>query len=148
MRCVRCYSSLRRGLLLFFFSSRRRHTRYWRDWSSDVCSSDLVFGRVRLKTAPGLGRNINFLASCTQNLRNDTFASPIAVHIGSVEKIDAATDSGFQNTNSVRFGNRSPSLPELPGPETNLRNFKTRFTKSAIFHKSLSLLRRSLGDSL
>src|SRR3712207_3873313 len=27
---------------LFFFSSRRRHTRYWRDWSSDVCSSDLV----------------------------------------------------------------------------------------------------------
>src|SRR3712207_8447043 len=28
----------------FFFSSRRRHTRYWRDWSSDVCSSDLVTG--------------------------------------------------------------------------------------------------------
>src|SRR3712207_6860042 len=25
-----------------FFSSRRRHTRYWRDWSSDVCSSDLT----------------------------------------------------------------------------------------------------------
>src|SRR3712207_2457193 len=28
--------------IYFFFSSRRRHTRYWRDWSSDVCSSDLV----------------------------------------------------------------------------------------------------------
>src|SRR5690554_7596709 len=27
--------------LLFFFSSRRRHTRCGRDWSSDVCSSDL-----------------------------------------------------------------------------------------------------------
>src|SRR3712207_7799965 len=27
---------------IFFFSSRRRHTRYWRDWSSDVCSSDLL----------------------------------------------------------------------------------------------------------
>src|SRR5437868_15478755 len=27
--------------LLFFFSSRRRHTRSKRDWSSDVCSSDL-----------------------------------------------------------------------------------------------------------
>src|SRR3712207_6854529 len=26
----------------FFFTSRRRHTRYWRDWSSDVCSSDLA----------------------------------------------------------------------------------------------------------
>src|SRR5438445_10751531 len=29
------------AIILFFFSSRRRHTRYWRDWSSDVCSSDL-----------------------------------------------------------------------------------------------------------
>src|SRR5216683_5680721 len=28
---------------LFFFSSRRRHTRSDRDWSSDVCSSDLGF---------------------------------------------------------------------------------------------------------
>src|SRR5690606_39534947 len=27
----------------FFFSSRRRHTRFSRDWSSDVCSSDLEF---------------------------------------------------------------------------------------------------------
>src|SRR5207302_4946964 len=26
---------------MFFFSSRRRHTRFSRDWSSDVCSSDL-----------------------------------------------------------------------------------------------------------
>src|SRR6476620_2158373 len=29
-------------MFFFFFSSRRRHTRYWRDWSSDVCSSDLA----------------------------------------------------------------------------------------------------------
>src|SRR5699024_12083989 len=29
-----------------FFSSRRRHTRSKRDWSSDVCSSDLVFSAV------------------------------------------------------------------------------------------------------
>src|SRR3712207_3175592 len=29
-------------MYVFFFSSRRRHTRYWRDWSSDVCSSDLL----------------------------------------------------------------------------------------------------------
>src|SRR2546428_1776234 len=28
--------------MFFFFSSRRRHTRSDRDWSSDVCSSDLV----------------------------------------------------------------------------------------------------------
>src|ERR1035437_10722608 len=28
-------------IFFFFFSSRRRHTRYWREWSSDMCSSDL-----------------------------------------------------------------------------------------------------------
>src|SRR5690606_40027031 len=28
-------------MFYFFFSSRRRHTRFSRDWSSDVCSSDL-----------------------------------------------------------------------------------------------------------
>src|SRR3989440_992443 len=30
------------SFLFFFFSSRRRHTRSDRDWSSDVCSSDLL----------------------------------------------------------------------------------------------------------
>src|SRR5690625_6586400 len=34
-------------VLFFFFSSRRRHTRWPRDWSSDVCSSDLDFGTRR-----------------------------------------------------------------------------------------------------
>src|SRR5437763_8976888 len=29
-------------IVFFFFSSRRRHTRYIGDWSSDVCSSDLL----------------------------------------------------------------------------------------------------------
>src|SRR5690625_5516628 len=48
----------------FFFSSRRRHTRWPRDWSSDVCSSDLVAhvragpqddgGPVRRQLAHGL----------------------------------------------------------------------------------------------
>src|SRR2546430_15573397 len=33
--------------LLFFFSSRRRHTRFDCDWSSDVCSSDLQPSPVR-----------------------------------------------------------------------------------------------------
>src|SRR5690606_40520285 len=35
-RCAAIYFTL------FFFSSRRRHTRFSRDWSSDVCSSDLA----------------------------------------------------------------------------------------------------------
>src|SRR5690625_5806514 len=44
--------------LFFFFSSRRRHTRWPRDWSSDVCSSDLLtvergVGEVRLEERGG-----------------------------------------------------------------------------------------------
>src|SRR3712207_7071032 len=38
---------------LFFFSSRRRHTRYWRDWSSDVCSSDRETERAELEVLHG-----------------------------------------------------------------------------------------------
>src|SRR2546429_5293329 len=38
----------------FFFSSRRRHTRCSRDWSSDVCSSDLLF---RVKPGGGSGES-------------------------------------------------------------------------------------------
>ena len=34
-------------MYLFFFSSRRRHTRFTSDWSSDVCSSDLRY-KIRL----------------------------------------------------------------------------------------------------
>src|SRR5437764_6124825 len=37
----------------FFFSSRRRHTRYIGDWSSDVCSSDLADGLAALNKTYG-----------------------------------------------------------------------------------------------
>src|SRR5699024_11623344 len=39
---LRNYSDDRKGKCDFFFSSRRRHTSSKRDWSSDVCSSDLL----------------------------------------------------------------------------------------------------------
>src|SRR5205085_6420457 len=40
--------------VFFFFSSRRRHTRFDCDWSSDVCSSDLV--RLLSQSEPPRGR--------------------------------------------------------------------------------------------
>src|SRR2546422_8144879 len=42
------------SLFSFFFSSRRRHTRCSRDWSSDVCSSDLS---LRRRAVPGSGNS-------------------------------------------------------------------------------------------
>src|SRR5207245_3666911 len=41
-------------VVLFFFSSRRRHTRCYRDWSSDVCSSDLEASREVRRLAADL----------------------------------------------------------------------------------------------
>src|SRR5207253_5700280 len=43
----------------FFFSSRRRHTRWPRDWSSDVCSSDLCiqFGNLVME-GRDIGTNV------------------------------------------------------------------------------------------
>src|SRR5690606_40634134 len=48
---------------VFFFSSRRRHTRFSRDWSSDVCSSDLQFVKqpvhlpLPVRPRRGIGRD-------------------------------------------------------------------------------------------
>src|SRR6266852_9356016 len=43
-------------MFFFFFSSRRRHTRCYRDWSSDVCSSDLDIARQLSSISSGLTR--------------------------------------------------------------------------------------------
>src|SRR5690348_17453765 len=42
------------SIIFFFFSSRRRHTRWTGDWSSDVCSSDLLSPptAIRTRTVP------------------------------------------------------------------------------------------------
>src|SRR3712207_7382249 len=50
----------------FFFSSRRRHTRYWRDWSSDVCSSDLL--RVALERVGERQARLDVLADLDERL--------------------------------------------------------------------------------
>src|SRR2546426_4567349 len=43
---------MRLFFVFFFFSSRRRHTRLQGDWSSDVCSSDLVVATIPIGQAP------------------------------------------------------------------------------------------------
>src|SRR5256886_4215553 len=53
---------------LFFFSSRRRHTRFDCDWSSDVCSSDLIAGASSAKR--------NSAADSLLSLKKLTFLFP------------------------------------------------------------------------
>src|SRR6266508_2055131 len=49
--------------VVFFFSSRRRHTRWPRDWSSDVCSSDLRVIAIADKAQQRLCRRFRKLAA-------------------------------------------------------------------------------------
>src|SRR5690606_22648218 len=51
-----------RNTMAFFFSSRRRHTRFSRDWSSDVCSSDLGPYLAAEQAHPYRGRGSRVLA--------------------------------------------------------------------------------------
>src|SRR5699024_11630342 len=67
--CLSCFFDF---IFFFFFSSRRRHTRSKRDWSSDVCSSDLLqfvigsFASVAFGTVTSACANV-----LTFVLRND-----------------------------------------------------------------------------
>src|SRR5690625_7802906 len=54
--------------LIFFFSSRRRHTRWPRDWSSDVCSSDL------LHLKPHVALYVGGMGSATDNFHRNAIA--------------------------------------------------------------------------
>src|SRR5699024_11860961 len=53
-----CLTGVRSDFSFFFFSSRRRHTRSKRDWSSDVCSSDLVYTLFREIQVQGKQRSL------------------------------------------------------------------------------------------
>src|SRR5205809_1897491 len=75
----------------FFFSSRRRHTRCSRDWSSDVCSSDLILGRDGRPTPAGrllqwlsrrVARRADAAILVSEHLKQYlSHAHPIAAHI-------------------------------------------------------------------
>src|SRR5690625_7798390 len=57
---------------VIFFSSRRRHTRWPRDWSSDVCSSDLRWRNLRRTHGgdPSIGAGKTTMVECLGGLRD------------------------------------------------------------------------------
>src|ERR671939_111745 len=79
--------------LFFFFSSRRRHTRYWRDWSSDVCSSDLAYPNYNIMAVAkaALETSVRYLAMelGPRNIRVN------AVSAGPVRTLAARSITGF-----------------------------------------------------
>src|SRR5256885_9278660 len=62
---------------VFFFSSRRRHTRLQGDWSSDVCSSDLIAARFEPRATNG--KAVTVLGAKANNLRSVDVTFPLGV---------------------------------------------------------------------
>src|SRR3712207_6850334 len=88
-----------RLLVFVFFSSRRRHTRYWRDWSSDVCSSDLHKGIVVVVAVGNEGFG-------TGKVNNPAY-DPYVIAVGSNDSQGTATTeddvvSSFSNRSEER----------------------------------------------
>src|SRR6266536_4984475 len=88
--------------MFFFFSSRRRHTRSTRDWSSDVCSSDL--GETVVEEL-GVGDIANTIGS---NFRLGEIEAAIAVE--QLKKLD-----GLLAHRRHLAGRLTARLSELPG---------------------------------
>src|SRR3712207_9277773 len=88
-----------RLFVVFFFSSRRRHTRYWRDWSSDVCSSDLLgdLAELRCRRVLPLGQPVDLVVE-----QND---GEVDVAAQGVDEVVAARKSVGQGK-SVDLGGR------------------------------------------
>src|SRR5690606_41005170 len=74
-------------VIFFFFSSRRRHTRFSRDWSSDVCSSDLRSrirpdgGDINEGACPRRGGGRSSV-SCAISLKRPLVAAPCSHEVG------------------------------------------------------------------
>src|SRR2546421_6687709 len=101
LRCVFVFFRSRVVLLFFFFfSSRRRHTRSDRDWSSDVCSSDLA-------VAQGM------------------YPEPPQLFHGTGVTDDDAWESYWKVENGIRMS----GMPGFKGPLTETRSEERRVGK-------------------
>src|SRR5207248_4959700 len=81
---------------LFFFSSRRRHTRSYGDWSSDVCSSDLPWRPISEPRSVSVSR-----IACA--------ARPSGRYVRSPARM-VANDGVPQRTNQVEIGRDTSEL--------------------------------------
>src|SRR5437899_12236103 len=101
------------AFLFFFFSSRRRHTRCLSDWSSDVCSSDLLeLARYRRETVGMVFQSFNLLPRMTLEENVE-----LPLRLAEVDRYERESRVG-EALERVRLGPRRRHRPsELSGGE-------------------------------
>src|SRR6266496_4094595 len=106
-------------MCFFFFSSRRRHTRSLRDWSSDVCSSDLRSGHIQSVVYPADSTRYDRWYGPPTPTDPDEWIKTASLESGSwwrpwTEWLIAR--SGAEKAARVTLGNRQyPPLASAPG---------------------------------
>src|SRR5215475_15603002 len=127
-------------MFFFFFSSRRRHTIFSRDWSSDVCSSDLFADEY----------NTLYHNDGANSFTDVSFAAKVAAvglpHVGWGTKFFDYDNDGWVDL-FVANGHVYPQLPNYLQPRLLFRNNRdgTFSEISAQFGKVLTELRASRG---
>src|SRR5712692_7904806 len=95
-----------RYFVFFFFSSRTRHTRWNCDWSSDVCSSDLVASVTCLKLRPTLlSTSVSTTHTATARERRYPHSTKSKIFSSAMPGSDGAT------TSVCKQGNQSTGSP-------------------------------------
>src|SRR6266508_4317513 len=120
-------------MCFFFFSSRSRHTRWPRDWSSDVCSSDLRLGsawsrRRRARVTDQKARRVLYVVACGGRPAGDLPAFVEEAQEAGWEVCVIATPSALKfmdlprlaelTGHAVRYDYKQPDEPDvLPPPD-------------------------------
>src|SRR5690606_40302112 len=108
---------------VFFFSSRRRHTRFSRDWSSDVCSSDLHRNQQTGKGEDGV----------RQPHEEPIDAAP---EISRQQAEQAATNHGDDDGEKTRHQRETRSEERRVGKECRARGWREREDKRDTMQES------------
>src|SRR5437763_3285643 len=101
---------------IFFFSSRRRHTRYIGDWSSDVCSSDLNWSaQSGTQSEDASSATLARAALCACR----SCPSPHAASaLGETQRLSGAETSATPDADADRDIHQSPGHPTHSVPQT------------------------------
>src|SRR3712207_5447153 len=110
-------------MFFFFFSSRRRHTRYWRDWSSDVCSSDLDPELIKKLFELEVPEIADGLVEITNVAREPGYRSKIAVvsHADGVDPVGACVGPRGSRVRMVVSELRGEKIDIIPYNEEPAR---------------------------
>src|SRR5690606_2610310 len=109
-----------------FFSSRRRHTRFSRDWSSDVCSSDLLFmGTPPTPTDP---------SEAFRRMRSDALSG----ESDDILWIEFGADDDADADDREQWAKANPSFPHRT-PETSMLRLRRKLTTDSWMREGLGV---------